>query len=124
MVVPPLMSDSAGSWLVTLIVWTPLPGMLKLTVSGPGLRPASVSAARRLHTPAAVAQTPSPGAPSGSSAVELTAKFMATFGCAKPLRALARTADATAATLATGVQPADAPLQRPISRAASQARTD
>src|SRR4051812_32476590 len=118
------MSDSAGSWLVMLIVWTPLPGMLKLTVSGPGLRPASVSAARSVQTPAPDAQTPLPGAASASSAVEFTTKVIATFAWARPLRAVGRTAAATAATLVTEVQPLEAAAQRPVSRAASHARAD
>src|SRR3954453_3257086 len=54
------------------MVWTPVPGMLKAIEFGPVILLASCSAARKLHVPALVAQTPLPSALSLASLVVLT----------------------------------------------------
>src|SRR5450631_995843 len=74
------MSVIVGRALPIVIVWTPPPEILKLMLSGPACRLASVIAARSEQTLADVAQIPSPGALSPTSDVELTVNVRATAG--------------------------------------------
>ncbi len=79
MVVGPLLSLMVGNALPSVMVWTPVPGMLKAMVSGPEWGLASSIAARRVQAFWEVAQVPSPGLASASSAVESTVKFVAAY---------------------------------------------
>jgi hypothetical protein len=70
-------------WLARLIVWMPVPGMLKVTTSAPAAAFASWTAARNVQTPPAVAQVPLITA-SGASLVDVTTKEAAATGVTGP----------------------------------------
>src|SRR3954469_8816468 len=118
-VVGPLVSLRAGRTEVSWIVLTPAPGMLKLIVSAPASRLASVIAARRLQVPADVRHTPFAAASAASEFV-LTTNVVAAARAGTRGRAARAAASCTSAPATQRGPGPDGPRAATPSRAVTQ----